>query len=438
MSGVPARDLHLAILGGGAGKRMKMGHPKLLHPVFFRPMVHYALDAARALPHRSLSLVVGRGEREFREQCRGYGDLLIVHQEAPLGTADAVRALESFLAGEDGDVLILSGDAVLLTPRSLEALRARHVESNAVCTVGVSAATGAEAGVYCFRIRGLFDVLKGLGPAGPEGEFLLSDAVAALAARGETTVEHRFDDPLETADVNDLHELSQVEAILQERRNRELMRGGVAIQDSRTTLIDPRCRIEREVRIEAGCTVVNSVLEAGVAVESFCRIVDSEIGAGSRIRQGTCVEKAHVGRECRVGPYAHLRHGTRLDDSVWVGNYVEIKNATLGAGTRAAHLSYIGDALVGRNVSIGCGFVTCNSSGRPLKQRTIIEDDVFIGSASQAIAPVKVGAGSFVATGTSVTEDVPPDSFVISRGRQVTKPGYAKKYGKGKNPFASR
>jgi bifunctional UDP-N-acetylglucosamine pyrophosphorylase/glucosamine-1-phosphate N-acetyltransferase len=211
---------------------------------------------------------------------------------------------------------------------------------------------------------------------------------------------------------------------------------GVALQDPRTTLIDPRCRIDRDVRIEAGCTLINSALEAGAVAESYCRIVDSEIGPGSLIRQGTCVEAARVGRDCRVGPYAHLRAGTRLDDSVWIGNFVEIKNATLGAGTRAAHLSFIGDAQIGRNVNIGCGFITCNSDGRPLKQRTTIEDDVFIGSDSQVIAPVTVGAGSFIATGTSVTDDVPPDSFVISRGRQVTKPGYAKKYGRAKAPSA--
>jgi bifunctional UDP-N-acetylglucosamine pyrophosphorylase/glucosamine-1-phosphate N-acetyltransferase len=216
------------------------------------------------------------------------------------------------------------------------------------------------------------------------------------------------------------------------------MRGGVALQDALTTFIDPRCRIGRDVRIESGCTVINSMLEDGVVLESFCRIVDCEIGRESLLRQGTCAEKSRVGRGCRAGPYARLRAGTRLDDDVWIGNFVEIKDSTLGSGTRAAHLSFIGDAQIGRNVNIGCAFVTCNSSGRPLKQRTVIEDDVFIGSSSQAIAPVVLGAGSFIATGTSVTENVPPDSFVISRGRQVTKPGYAKKYGKIKPPLAPR
>jgi bifunctional UDP-N-acetylglucosamine pyrophosphorylase/glucosamine-1-phosphate N-acetyltransferase len=212
------------------------------------------------------------------------------------------------------------------------------------------------------------------------------------------------------------------------------MRKGVVLREPDSTRIDPRSRIDRDVVLEGGVTVMNSTLESGVYVESGCRIVDSEVAAGSLIKQGTRVEKSRVGKDCIVGPYAHLRPDTHLADDVRIGNFVEIKNSIIGAGTKVSHLSYIGDAAVGRNVNVGCGFITCNYDGGPVKRRTIIEDGVFIGSDSQAIAPVTLGAGSFVATGTSVTEDVPPDSFVISRGRQVTKPGYAKKYGKGKIP----
>jgi len=407
---------------------------KLLTPVFFRPMIAFALDAAASTPHRSVSLVVGRDEKAFREVCREYPDMLVVRQESPLGTADAVRALESVLLGQDGDVLVVYGDAVLLTPRSLGELAAAHAASGAACTVGRAAYSDGEAGAFCFRIAGLFEVLRGLAPTGVPAEFRLADAAAALA--DAVVGDYRFSDPVETIDVDDFRGLGLVEGILRQRHNDARMREGTALQDSRTTLIDPRCRIGRDVRIEAGCTVINSSLGDGVVLENFCRVVDCEIGSGTLLRQGTCAEKTSTGRECRVGPYARLRSGVVLADDVWVGNFVEIKESSLGAGTRAAHLSFIGDAQIGRNVNIGCGFVTCNSSGRPLKQRTVIGDDVFIGSDSQAIAPVTLGAGSFVATGTSVTEDVPPDSFVISRGRQVTKPGYAKKYRKAKAPLA--
>ncbi|MBI3299881.1 MAG: bifunctional N-acetylglucosamine-1-phosphate uridyltransferase/glucosamine-1-phosphate acetyltransferase [Elusimicrobia bacterium] len=427
----------IVVLAGGAGSRMRVDHPKALHPVFFRPMIRHVLDAAAALPHRAFCLVVGRGERELREQCRAYPDLRIVRQEAPQGAADALREVQSALGGPDADVLVLEGDRALLSARSLAELLSAHAASGAACTLGLPAGPEREPAAYCFRSRDLFNALK-LDPSGADGaEPTLGDAAAALAAQGGAISEYRFADPDETLDINDHEGLWRVEAVMRARLNRELMLKGVSIQDPGATLIDPRCRIEPDVRIEAGCTLINSTIGAGAVLENSCRVIDSEVGQGSTIRQGTCLEKSRVGRDCRLGPYARLRAGSHLDDAVWVGSFVEIENAALGSGTRAAHLSFIADALIGRNVEIGCGFIACNSSGRPLKQRTVIEDNVFIGSASQAIAPVTLGAGSFIATGTSVTEDVPPDSFVISRGRQVTKPGYAKKYGRAKGAPAA-
>jgi bifunctional UDP-N-acetylglucosamine pyrophosphorylase/glucosamine-1-phosphate N-acetyltransferase len=388
-------------------------------------MIHYVLDAAMALPHRSIRIIIDRSAQEFRESCRGYTDLLIVQQEPSLGAADALRAIGPAFAGAEGDVLVINADDVLLAPASLQEMLEKHVRTRAACTVGRSASDGGDE-VYAFQIRALFNALRQVSGSGPDLESPLSEAVSAIAAHGAATAEYRFSDPAETMDINDLQGLWRVEMIMQERCNRGLMLKGVTLQDPRSTFIDRRCRIGREVRIEAGCTIIDSVIEDSVLVENFCRIKGSEVGRGSHLKQGTCLEEARMGRDCRVGPYARLRPGTQLADDVWIGNFVEIKNASLGAGTRAAHLSFIGDAQVGRNVNIGCGFITCNSTGKPLKQRTVIEDGVFIGSASQAIAPVTLGAGSFIATGTSITDDVPPDSFVISRGRQVTKPGYAK------------
>jgi bifunctional UDP-N-acetylglucosamine pyrophosphorylase/glucosamine-1-phosphate N-acetyltransferase len=445
-------DPHIVILAAGAGRNMKTSGLKVLTPVFYRPMIHYVLDAAMAIPHRSLRVVVGAEERKVREACRDYAELQYSRQETPLGTADAVRAVEASLIGQEGDVLILYADCVLVTPGTLHGLLAAHAESGAGCTVAAAAAAdrGGElglfnaeqtakpaagaAGAYCFRLAGFFEALRSLAPGGAQREFRLEDAAAALAAGGTKTAEYAFDDPMEAMDIDDLYELWRVESVLRGRFHRSLMLKGVILRDPATTQIDPASRIGRDVVIEGGVTVMNSALEPGVYVESGCRIVDSEVAANSRIKQGTRVEQSRVGRHCVVGPYAHLRPDTHLADDVRIGNFVEIKNSSIGTGTKVSHLSYIGDAAVGRNVNVGCGFITCNFDGGPVKQRTIIEDGVFIGSDSQAIAPVTVGAGSFVATGTSVTEDVPPDSFVISRGRQVTKPGYAKKYGRGKTP----
>lgn len=410
----------VVVLAGGDGSRMKAAGPKALLPVFFRPMVHHVLETAAAVSQGPVCLVFDRGERELREQCRGFKDLVYVRQEIDGGAISAFRALEALAVPAETNLLILFSDCVLMTATSLRGLIAQHETSGVACTMGRG--EGSPAAAYCFRAGSLFAALAATPPPGRAVEDLLE-----LAGRGASG--YVFADPSEAWDINEPYGLWRTERVLAERLNKELMLRGVALQDPLTTYIDPRCRIDPGVRIEGGCTVVNSVIEAGAVLENGCRVLDSEVGRDSVLRQGSSVEASRVGRDCRVGPYARLRAGARLDDDVAVGNFVEIKNATLGSGTRAAHLSFIGDALVGRNVNIGCGFVTCNSSGRPLKQRTVIEDDVFIGSASQAIAPVTLGARSFIATGTSVTDDVPPDSFVISRGRQVTKPGYAKKFG---------
>jgi bifunctional UDP-N-acetylglucosamine pyrophosphorylase/glucosamine-1-phosphate N-acetyltransferase len=238
-------------------------------------------------------------------------------------------------------------------------------------------------------------------------------------------------------DASDPFARFRAEKLARLRFNRELMRAGVGLQDPAATYIDARCRIERGVFIEAGAVLINSAVGAGTKIESACRIVDSEVGQGCCIKQGTRIEGSRIGRDCLLGPYAHLRPGTRLSEEVHVGNFVEVMNSSVGARTKISHLSYVGDAEVGRDVNVGCGFITCNYDGGPVKQRTIIEDGVFIGSDSQAIAPVRLGARSFIATGTSVTEDVPADAFAISRGRQMTKPGYAKKYGR-KNAAPAR
>lgn len=417
-AGSPEGAPHVVILAAGAGapRSRELG---ALTPVFYRPMIRLVLDAAAAIPHRSLVAIAGSDEDRVRQELRGESELRYARREAS-GAA-------GFLAGLDGDVLVLDAGRVLMTPASLLGLLACHAKSGAACTV---AAAAGERGAYCFRLADLLGVLRRREPA----DFLPDDAAAALEAGGLRTAEYALDDPLEALRVDDLHALWRAETVLRGRLHRALMLRGVALRDPSTTQLDPACRIAAGVVIEGGVTVLNSALDSGVCVESGCRIMDSEIGAGTRVQQGTRIEKSRVGGRCVLGPYANLRPGTRLDDGVRIGNFVETKNASIGSGTKVSHLSYVGDAVIGRDVNVGCGFITCNYDGGPVKQRTIVEDGVFIGSASQAIAPVTLGAGSFVATGTSVTEDVPPDSFVISRGRQVTKPGYAKKYGRGRPP----
>jgi len=385
---------HVLILVAGAGDRAGATLASALSPVFYQPAIRWVLDAAADIPRRSLGVVVGPGERELRERLRDYEDLRFFPVKAGASGAEALLAAAEQLGEPKGGVLVLSAFAPVITRRSIEAVWARRLETGAARAPG---------GLYAFTLGPL---LKALRAAPPKAG--LADALRTAGLRMAVCP---AGDPAEAIEAGDPYELWRAGTALRERRNRELMLGGVALHDPRTTVIDPRCRIEPGAEIEGGVIILNSA-----------------IGSGCRVKQGSRIEDCRLGRDCVVGPYANLRPGTSLGDGARVGNFVEIKNSRIGAGTKVSHLSYIGDAEVGRQVNVGCGFVTCNSDGGPVKQRTIIEDGVFIGSGSQAIAPVRLGAGSFIATGSSVTDDVPPDAFVISRGRQVTKPGYAKKY----------
>jgi bifunctional UDP-N-acetylglucosamine pyrophosphorylase/glucosamine-1-phosphate N-acetyltransferase len=454
---------HVLVLAAGTDDRMNTTLNKALQPVFFMPMIRYVLDAALSVPHRSLALVVGPGERELRERLRDYENLQFIPVK-PGGGAGALLAAGEYLGGLEGDILVLNGSAPLMSHRSNGGLWSRHRQSGADCTVATAAVsepagmprvigeagsirdlreeldcTEAErriteipAGLYAFRHKALLAGLRAIASAPQSRDHRLSETVKAIAAEGFAAIPWLVADPDEALEVADLHALWRAETILRERFNRALMLKGVSLQDPRTTVIDPRCRIERDVLIEGGVVLVNSVVEGAVKIESACRIIDSVIGRGTYVKQGTRVDGSRAGRDCVIGPYAHLRPGCALGDEVHVGNFVELKNSSVGLRTKISHLSYIGDAEIGRNVNVGCGFITCNYDGGPVKQRTVVEDGVFIGSDSQAIAPVRFGAGSFIATGTSVTDDVPPGGFAISRGRQVTKADYARKYGKKK------
>lgn len=449
---------HVVVLAAGSGRRLKSPLPQALEPVLGKPMLHYALDAAGELTARSLSVVVGPQESLVRESCAGYPGLRFFRQEEPAGTARAVAAAGGFLREAGGTVLVLSADVVLLRGASLRRLLEAHAASGAACTLATThlddpsgygrvlgrpgalevreeadcderelACRRVNAGAYCFEAPALLDALARVGNKNARGEYGLPDVVGILsrARRGVRVFPLR--DPAEALGVNDLCERAQVEALLRERVNREWMLAGARLADPRTTVIDARSRLSAGCSIEGGVILVNSVVGAGAVVEAGSRVVDSELGAGALVRQGSYIEEASVGSGCVVGPYAHLRPGTRLAERARIGNFVEVKNSLIGEGSQASHLAYIGDAEVGRRVNIGCGFITCNFDGRK-KNRTVIEDDAFVGSDSQAVAPVTLGARSFIATGTCVTEDVPPDAMAISRGRQLNKPGYAKKY----------
>jgi bifunctional UDP-N-acetylglucosamine pyrophosphorylase / glucosamine-1-phosphate N-acetyltransferase len=443
---------HIIIDASGDEKRMHSQWPKALHPILFRPMVRHALDLALSVPHQSISVILGPDERGVPAACRDLTGIRYVQKEGPSGDG-----LATLLKSFKGPVLTMGVDAILLRNVSLKRMLEKHVLESAVCTLGstllsrprphekiirqangrvsevAEGAIGSGGGeksshevaarIYCFQAEGI-----PWNAAQPQND--LMEVIKGLLNQNKKVVSFPFKNPLEVMGIDDLYALHRAESILQERVNRALMHRGVVLQDPHTTWIDPTCKISEDVRIEGGCVLINSTIEKGVVIESHCRITDSQVGSGACLKQGSYIEGSAIGARCLIGPYAHLRPTCTLGADVRVGNFVELKETAMGSGTKATHLSYIGDAEIGKNVNVGCGFITCNADGGPKKHRTFIEDGVFIGSDCQVIAPIRLGRGSFIAAGTTVTEDVPEESLAISRGHQTTKEGYAVKYTK--------
>lgn len=451
---------HVLILAAGKGKRMKSRLPKVLHPVLFRSMIHHVLDLATSMPHSSVSVVVGHGSEQVREHCSGYSNVNFIEQKKQLGTADAVNSARDHLGGSHGDVLVLSGDVILLSRATLNDLLTVHSSKRAMATlltgilpqprgygrilreergemVGIREEVDCSdserkiqevnAGVYLFKIQDLFRALDGIENENKQGEFYLTDVIEVFSKAGGGIGTVCLNDPMEMTGINDRYALSKVESHLQRQVNRDLMMGGVTLQRPSSVRVDPRSRIDQDVLIEPNVQIINSVIDSDVVIEQGCRIVNSAIAKGTTVKQGSYINESLVGANCQVGPYAHFRPGTRLENDVKIGNFVEVKKSLIREGAKASHLSYIGDADIGKGSNLGCGFITCNFDGGPKKHRTQIGDGVFVGSDSQVVAPVSLGKGSYVASGTTVTEDVPDGALVISRGRQIIKEGYGDK-----------
>jgi bifunctional UDP-N-acetylglucosamine pyrophosphorylase/glucosamine-1-phosphate N-acetyltransferase len=453
--------LAAVVLCAGMGKRMKSSQAKVLHPLLGKPLAYYPVVRALELGAQPVVAVVGHQAEAVQ------GALAAVFPRQPLtfalqaqqrGTGHAVAAAREALAGFHGAVLILSGDVPLVTEGTLRRLVQAFLAGGgplALVTCRLADPTGygrilrgpkhrvegivehrdaspdqrtideVNAGLYVVDAGFLWSALERLSPQNAQAELYLTDIVAQAAAAGEVvTVDAPF---AETAGVNDRAELAERAEVLRARINVRHMQAGVTLLHPPSTFIDEGVEIGPETVIGPSVSIMGECeIGAGVSLGQGVVLVHTTVGDGTQVKPYSVLEEAVVGPRCQVGPFARLRPGTRLDDEVHVGNFVETKKAHLRRGTKANHLAYLGDAEVGERCNIGAGTITCNYDGVH-KHQTTLGDGVFIGSDSQLVAPVTVGDGAFVAAGSTITEDVPAGSLGMSRTPQTVKVGWAER-----------
>jgi bifunctional UDP-N-acetylglucosamine pyrophosphorylase / glucosamine-1-phosphate N-acetyltransferase len=448
--------LHVVVLAAGKGTRMKSLQAKVLHKALGVSLLDRVLGTANSLTPDSVVVVIGHQTELLTAALGQWPNAKAVVQEPQLGTAHALRQTESVLSGCRGCLVLLSGDVPLLRSSTVSEVIGRHLAGRAAATVltavvdqpdgygrivrtngEISAivehrdTTPAEraireinSGIYVFDLAPLFAGLKEISSGNVQGEYYLPDLVRIYRRDGlrvETVV---LDDPREIMGVNSRKELADVTAILRDRKNDELMAAGVTIIDPATTWVESDVIIGPDTVLHPGVYLEGQTrIGSGCEIHSGVRIIDSTVGDGVTINNFCVIRQSQIDSRAEVGPFAQLRPLSHVCEGAHVGNFVELKKTTLGRGSKANHLTYLGDTTVGEKVNVGAGTITCNYDGSA-KYPTVIEDGAFIGSDTQLIAPVRVGKGAYVAAGSSITEDVPAESLAISRGKQVNKPGW--------------
>jgi len=443
--------LAVVILAAGQGKRMHSTLPKVLHPLAGRPIVAHVLDAARSLAPGAICVVYGHGGERVRDALAA-PDLAFVLQDPPRGTGDAVRVALGALP-PDGVTLVALADVPLVPPAALARLVGLAGDGRlALLTARVADPSGLgrvvrdpyghvraiveerdaspeqrrideiNTGVIAAPTAKLAKWVAALRDDNAQREFYLTDAVAMAVADGVPVEALLHDDEREVRGVNDRLQLAQCERILQRKRAEALLRAGTWIADPDRFDVRGTLTCGRDVRIDVGCVFEGEVtLGDGVVVGPHCVLSNVAIGAGTQVLPFSHLEDARTGERCRIGPFARFRPGTELADEVHIGNFVEVKASRLGHGAKANHLAYLGDAEVGANVNYGAGSITANYDGA-FKHRTVIGDDVHIGSNCVLVAPVTVGAGATVGAGTTLAQDAPPGGLTFARPPMVHKP----------------
>jgi bifunctional UDP-N-acetylglucosamine pyrophosphorylase / glucosamine-1-phosphate N-acetyltransferase len=451
--------LHIVVLAAGKGTRMKSARPKVLHRVAGRPMIERVLDAAGVLQPASTTVVVGHQAEMLTSSLVGRENLTFVVQEPQLGTAHALLTAESALRETAGTLVLLSGDVPLLAAPTLQKLVERHTSAHASLTVLTATVdnphgygrivrsgeqiariveerdtTPAEreireinSGIYAFSLTGLFDAVRSIASENAQREYYLPDLVGIYRGRALKVETMKVTDADEIRGINSRYELAAVSRVLRERKTSELMAAGVTIEDPSTTYIDTDVVVGEDTVIRPGVSLEGAtVIGRGCEIHSGVRLANTRLGDRVTILNHCVIDGAIIRDDASVGPFAHLRKDTEIGTRAKVGNFVEIKKTRIGEASKAMHLTYLGDTVIGEGVNIGAGTITCNYDGTR-KQVTTIEDGAFIGSDTQLIAPVTVGKGAYVGTGTTIREDVPAGALAVSAGKQRNIEGWVEK-----------
>lgn len=450
-------DICALILAAGEGTRMRSRKAKVLHALLGRPLVHYPVDLCRRLGVKRVLVVVAHQADEVRQALAGQ-PVEFVDQGEPRGTGHAVRQAEEALRGFEGTVLVLAADTPLLTVETVRQLVEAHGGGEAVATVLTARvahpagygrilrdseghlhriveeveATASErqvteinTGVYCFAAAPLFEALGGVPVSPVKGEIFLPAVVQVLVRRDQLVQAVLAAEATEVHGINTRAELARAATVLRQRVCERLMGEGVTLIDPSATYIDDTVQIGPDTVIYPGVILEGAtMIGAGCVIHSHCRIQSSQLGEQVTVLDGSVILGSEIADGCTIGPYAHLRPQSRLKRKAKVGNFCEVKKAVIGEGSKVPHLTYIGDTIMGEKVNIGAGTITCNYDGFA-KHETVIEDEVFVGSNTNLVAPVRVGRGAIIAAGSTINEEVPPDAVAFARAPQVNKEGRA-------------
>jgi bifunctional UDP-N-acetylglucosamine pyrophosphorylase/glucosamine-1-phosphate N-acetyltransferase len=450
----------IAIMAAGKGTRLKSKHPKVLHEVGGKPILAHVIAAAKQVTSpENIFAIIGHEADRVRVAVEDTG-VQFVLQAAQRGTGHALMVAQNALAGYD-QVIVLSGDAPLIMPQTMQKLSEFHAAQKAAMTLlsaDLDDPTGygrvirksaksdevkaiveeksaspqqkkireINSGFYVFSVPDLYRHIGELSTNNPHGEYYLTDMAAVLGHARKKVAVMKTRDAAEVLGSNTRREMAALDIRLRMAKCLQLMDAGVTIVYPQTCIIDSEVEIGADTVIEPFVQVLgNTRVGADCRIRSYSVIRNSEIGDGVMIRPGTIMEEARIGNGAVLGPYTHLRPGSEIGDSAHVGNFVETKKIKMGKGSKANHLTYLGDAEIGAGVNVGAGTITCNYDGVN-KHKTMIEDGAFIGSDVTLLAPVKIGQGAYVAAASCITDDVPADSLALARGRQVVKEGWAK------------